>query len=342
MATHGEAGDVHMEADPAVDLDPGPDTGPEPGVAAELDDGEVAAAKARLLRKRTKTGCLTCRKRRIKCGEERPICKNCIKSKRHCEGYSQRVIFKPQTIDFRHLQNGAATITFPASTMGIDPNLVSPGLPYGVTPLAGLNELRPRPMVSLSSTDPYAQAVPLSAPAYQQSWPGGHPLEDANAQMQALQQMAMAQAQAQHVHLDRATIHRHVPLSVPLNLDRRQSLPDPFLAAAAYADGRGGATLPLTPGATSNLAWQQYQQQISAQAPVATPSSNPPLSIPGLEHNTPSWTSGTSSMQPPTPLTAPLLSDPWSGQIGPHPSPSLDLTKCTFEPSPASLVRSFR
>jgi Fungal Zn(2)-Cys(6) binuclear cluster domain len=47
------------------------------------------------LRKRTKTGCLTCRKRRVKCGEERPTCGNCIKSKRHCEGYSQRVVFKP-------------------------------------------------------------------------------------------------------------------------------------------------------------------------------------------------------------------------------------------------------
>ncbi|KAF2235676.1 hypothetical protein EV356DRAFT_416118, partial [Viridothelium virens] len=52
-------------------------------------------------RRRTKTGCLTCRKRRIKCGEERPICNNCIKSKRHCEGYNPRVVFKPPNTDFR-------------------------------------------------------------------------------------------------------------------------------------------------------------------------------------------------------------------------------------------------
>src|SRR2546421_5383382 len=63
-------------------------------------------------RKRTKTGCLSqspmtlwalvattdgktaCRKRRIKCGEERPVCANCTKSKRNCEGYNHRVIFK--------------------------------------------------------------------------------------------------------------------------------------------------------------------------------------------------------------------------------------------------------
>ncbi|KAI0206336.1 hypothetical protein F4808DRAFT_115558 [Astrocystis sublimbata] len=45
-------------------------------------------------RKRTKTGCLTCRKRRIKCDEGKPTCNNCLKSKRQCEGYSQQIIFK--------------------------------------------------------------------------------------------------------------------------------------------------------------------------------------------------------------------------------------------------------
>jgi hypothetical protein len=37
---------------------------------------------------------IACRKRRIKCGEERPTCQNCHKSKRQCEGYNQRVVFK--------------------------------------------------------------------------------------------------------------------------------------------------------------------------------------------------------------------------------------------------------
>ncbi|MCJ1380154.1 hypothetical protein MMC17_003257 [Xylographa soralifera] len=52
-------------------------------------------------RKRTKTGCLTCRKRRIKCGEERPTCANCIKSKRSCEGYAPRLTFKDPLGAFR-------------------------------------------------------------------------------------------------------------------------------------------------------------------------------------------------------------------------------------------------
>lgn len=78
-----------------------------------------AALKAKLSRKRTKTGCLTCRKRRIKCGEQRPICSNCIKSKRHCEGYSQRVVFKPPTFEYQPVANGAAHITFQAGPIHV-------------------------------------------------------------------------------------------------------------------------------------------------------------------------------------------------------------------------------
>lgn len=37
---------------------------------------------------------LACRRRRIKCDEGKPTCNNCIKSKRDCEGYNQRLTFK--------------------------------------------------------------------------------------------------------------------------------------------------------------------------------------------------------------------------------------------------------
>ncbi|KAF4549543.1 Fungal Zn(2)-Cys(6) binuclear cluster domain-containing protein 18 [Elsinoe fawcettii] len=46
----------------------------------------------REIKRRTKTGCLTCRKRRIKCDEGHPACRNCVKSKRECLGYDP--IFK--------------------------------------------------------------------------------------------------------------------------------------------------------------------------------------------------------------------------------------------------------
>ncbi|KAH3679113.1 hypothetical protein WICPIJ_008721 [Wickerhamomyces pijperi] len=38
-------------------------------------------------KRRTRTGCLTCRKRRIKCDEMKPFCGNCAKSKIYCHGY---------------------------------------------------------------------------------------------------------------------------------------------------------------------------------------------------------------------------------------------------------------
>lgn len=87
---------------------------------------DAANTKAR---KRTKTGCLTCRKRRIKCGEERPICNNCIKSKRHCEGYNQRVIFKPPIGDWP----GNA----PASTLPFHSGVIPGGRPVFQQPFPG-------------------------------------------------------------------------------------------------------------------------------------------------------------------------------------------------------------
>ncbi|KAF7163140.1 hypothetical protein CNMCM5623_008210 [Aspergillus felis] len=67
-----------------------------PAAAAEpqAETDQKSTSEQKVPKKRTKTGCLTCRQRRIKCGEEKPICNNCIKSKRECKGYIQRVIFK--------------------------------------------------------------------------------------------------------------------------------------------------------------------------------------------------------------------------------------------------------
>ncbi|KAI5793721.1 fungal-specific transcription factor domain-containing protein [Peziza echinospora] len=43
---------------------------------------------------RTKTGCITCRKRKKKCDEEKPECKNCLKNSLYCEGYPDRVLWQ--------------------------------------------------------------------------------------------------------------------------------------------------------------------------------------------------------------------------------------------------------
>ncbi|SPO05939.1 related to UPC2 - regulatory protein involved in control of sterol uptake [Cephalotrichum gorgonifer] len=76
-----DAGESHAQHQP-----------PLPGASG--DGNEENDRKKSAVRKRTKTGCQTCRKRRIKCDEGRPRCGNCMKSKRECEGYTQRVVFK--------------------------------------------------------------------------------------------------------------------------------------------------------------------------------------------------------------------------------------------------------
>ncbi|CAH2355063.1 adhesion and hyphal regulator 1 [[Candida] railenensis] len=52
-------------------------------------------------RSRTRSGCLTCRDRHMKCDEQQPVCKNCIKSKRKCYrgvrlNFTQYTIYKPE------------------------------------------------------------------------------------------------------------------------------------------------------------------------------------------------------------------------------------------------------
>ncbi|TGO55143.1 hypothetical protein BCON_0096g00360 [Botryotinia convoluta] len=44
-------------------------------------------ARKKAWRPKSKTGCLTCRIRRVKCGEERPGCLRCMKTGRNCDGY---------------------------------------------------------------------------------------------------------------------------------------------------------------------------------------------------------------------------------------------------------------
>ncbi|KAI9928958.1 hypothetical protein ASPWEDRAFT_37129 [Aspergillus wentii DTO 134E9] len=46
---------------------------------------------------RGRTGCLTCRRRRLKCDETKPGCNNCRRVNLPCEGYAQRITFKDQT-----------------------------------------------------------------------------------------------------------------------------------------------------------------------------------------------------------------------------------------------------
>lgn len=42
-------------------------------------------------------GCTTCQRRKIRCGQERPYCFNCIRSGRTCEGYERYAVFINRT-----------------------------------------------------------------------------------------------------------------------------------------------------------------------------------------------------------------------------------------------------
>lgn len=43
--------------------------------------------KEKIVKRRGRTGCITCRKRHIKCDERKPGCSNCERSKKKCLGY---------------------------------------------------------------------------------------------------------------------------------------------------------------------------------------------------------------------------------------------------------------
>lgn len=125
-----------------------------------------AARQAKMSRKRTKTGCLTCRKRRIKCGEERPVCRNCVKSKRHCEGYSQRVVFKQPTYDYRPVPHGGAHITFPAAPFpGHEPPYNSEYGPPVLDP-SYYSHMQPRPVEQYGPAYQTYEQRPVGFEAY--------------------------------------------------------------------------------------------------------------------------------------------------------------------------------
>lgn len=46
-------------------------------------------------KRRARTGCLTCRARRVKCDEQLPTCRRCITANIECAGYEQRRVIMP-------------------------------------------------------------------------------------------------------------------------------------------------------------------------------------------------------------------------------------------------------
>ncbi|MCJ1388670.1 hypothetical protein MMC18_001519 [Xylographa bjoerkii] len=109
------------------------------------------------IKRRTKTGCLTCRKRRIKCDEAHPTCRNCIKSKRECLGYDP--IFKSQP-------GPAAIQPAPSSAPSMQPHSATvspyPPPPQGYMP-AGSQPYAPSVTAGATSPDSSVEPYDYSA-----------------------------------------------------------------------------------------------------------------------------------------------------------------------------------
>ncbi|EFQ35692.1 hypothetical protein CGRA01v4_06069 [Colletotrichum graminicola] len=124
------------------------------------------------IKRRTKTGCLTCRKRRIKCDEAHPTCNNCKKSKRECLGYDP--IFKQQPGPSA-IQPAPNTQRVPTPTIPSVPSSVPPTVPtVPSTPAA------PSVPVPVSSSNPYGAQPAVLPSSYNPPVPSSHsPLDPA-------------------------------------------------------------------------------------------------------------------------------------------------------------------
>ncbi|KAL2156816.1 hypothetical protein VTH06DRAFT_4511, partial [Thermothelomyces fergusii] len=105
------------------------------------------------IKRRTKTGCLTCRKRRIKCDEAHPTCNNCKKSKRECLGYDP--IFKQQ-------HGPTAIQPAPSSQSPFAPPTAAqtPAVPSSSAPHPSYQASYPPPPPSSVVSDPAVSTAP--------------------------------------------------------------------------------------------------------------------------------------------------------------------------------------
>ncbi|EEP80849.1 conserved hypothetical protein [Uncinocarpus reesii 1704] len=60
------------------------------GQSHSQSSSQSGPKRKRVFSNRTKTGCMTCRRRKKKCDEQHPACNNCIRGNFPCEGYSAR------------------------------------------------------------------------------------------------------------------------------------------------------------------------------------------------------------------------------------------------------------
>lgn len=76
---------------------------------------------------KVRTGCITCKKRHIKCDEGRPSCANCLKSRGRCEGYAPDRQSKPKgpvQLRWDSREVACAILPSPRTQLQLDPDLL--------------------------------------------------------------------------------------------------------------------------------------------------------------------------------------------------------------------------
>ncbi|KAF1973597.1 hypothetical protein BU23DRAFT_133553 [Bimuria novae-zelandiae CBS 107.79] len=91
---------------------------------------------------RSKSGCLTCRKRRVKCDEEKPVCGNCGKKNRDCQWETQETTFRGYRPPGPGRGSSSGTVHTEPEEMNIDPKDDQEDGDVALTPIRRRNNLK--------------------------------------------------------------------------------------------------------------------------------------------------------------------------------------------------------
>ncbi|PHH52263.1 hypothetical protein CFIMG_003323RA [Ceratocystis fimbriata CBS 114723] len=122
-------------------------------------------------------GCETCRRRRVKCDNMRPICRKCVSTGRSCEGYERQMIFitatpedggrcsshPPRSTSKKALRGDSASVKSHGSRNSQEGN--SPSPPASASSSRSISHQLPLPSASMSN------GSPISAPTLSPSEP---------------------------------------------------------------------------------------------------------------------------------------------------------------------------
>ncbi|OQE14270.1 hypothetical protein PENFLA_c039G01248 [Penicillium flavigenum] len=158
---------------------PGAQQPSSPGYAPDRHGTmQVAPKRKRVFSNRTKTGCMTCRRRKKKCDEQHPACNNCLRGGFLCEGYSSRSTWqKPSSTKTPiplQSKEGYSDINGPYMQETPRPQDRQPGLVEHVdaAKIRPLVEENDRPVQQYNTSPTH---TPSNHAWSKQAWPGAGP-----------------------------------------------------------------------------------------------------------------------------------------------------------------------